>query len=112
MFENFNRHRIDTGEPIINCVSEVGAAGPPAAWLPAVPGDVGARGAAAGREIHRGLRRSARLWRLIEAALPADKSTIPSAPWPRSGPAMKQLGFAKFHVVGHDRGGRTRIAWR
>ena len=64
MFEDFRRQRVRT-EIVVNTV--IGGAGAPVAWLPAEPGDVGARRAAARQRVHRGVHRPSRVRRLGEA---------------------------------------------
>jgi haloacetate dehalogenase len=69
---------------------------------------VGSRGPEIGREPYGGLRRSARLWRFLQAALPPDKSKHAfKAMAADQLNRMRALGFERFHLIGHDRGGRT-----
>jgi haloacetate dehalogenase len=109
VFENFQRHRIDTGEVTIHCVT--GGSGPPvlllhgypqclALWARVAPllaqkftvvcADL--RGYGASSKPHCVADKSNYAFR----AMAADQVA-----------AMERLGFPRFHVVGHDRGGRT-----
>ena len=109
MFEGFARKQIDTGDAVVNCV--IGGSGPPLLMLHGYPQNLA-------------------MWARVAPML-ADKFTIvcgdlrgygdsskPKCLPDRSNYAframaadqvavMKQFGFDHFHVVGHDRGGRT-----
>ena len=109
MFEGFERRRIDVGEVTINCVTA--GKGPPLLLLHGYPQNLA-------------------MWAKT-APLLAEKFTVVCADLrgygdsskPKCAPdnrnyaframatdqvaVMRQLGFDRFHVVGHDRGGRT-----
>ncbi|HVY05505.1 MAG TPA: alpha/beta hydrolase [Burkholderiales bacterium] len=109
MFEGFQRHRIDTGEATIHCVTA--GNGPPLLLLHGYPQNLA-------------------MWAKTAPIL-AGKFTVVCADLrgygdsskPKCAPdngnyaframaadqvaVMRKLGFERFHVVGHDRGGRT-----
>jgi haloacetate dehalogenase len=109
MFEGFERRRVDVGDVTINCVTA--GKGPPLLLLHGYPQNLA-------------------MWAKA-APLLAEKFTVVCADLrgygdsskPKCAPdngnyaframaadqveVMKQLGFDRFHVVGHDRGGRT-----
>jgi len=109
MFEGFERKKIDTGDAIINCV--VGGSGPPVLMLHGYPQNLAmwARVAPALAEKFtivcgdlRGYGDSSKPHDLPDhanysfRAMAGDQAAV-----------MKQLGFERYHVIGHDRGGRT-----
>ncbi|HEY5209489.1 MAG TPA: alpha/beta hydrolase [Stellaceae bacterium] len=109
MFDSFARHRIDTGEVTINCV--VGGSGPPVLLLHGYPQCLAmwARTAPVLAEKYtvvcadlRGYGDSSK-----PKCLPDKSNYSFRAMAADQVAAMKQLGFAQFHVIGHDRGGRT-----
>ncbi len=109
MFEGFDRKRIDSGGVTVNCV--IAGSGPPVLMLHGFPQNLA-------------------MWARV-APLLAEKFTVVCADLRGYGDSskprcaadcsnysfralaadqvavMKALGFALFHVVGHDRGGRT-----
>jgi haloacetate dehalogenase len=109
MFDGFERQRVDVGDITINCV--VGGRGCPVLLL-------------------HGFPQSLAMWARV-APLLAEKFKVVCADLRGYGDSskpkclpdrsnysfrtmaadqielMKQLGFARFHLVGHDRGGRT-----
>jgi haloacetate dehalogenase len=109
MFEGFARRKIDTGEATINCV--VGGSGPPVLLLHGYP------------QCHVMWARTAPILAEKFTVVAADLRGYGDSSKPKCLPdksnyaframaadqvaAMKQLGFAQFHVIGHDRGGRT-----
>lgn len=109
MFEGFERKKIDTGDAVINCV--IGGSGPPVLMLHGYPQNLAmwARVAPALAEKFtivcgdlRGYGDSSKPHDLPDhvnysfRAMAGDQAAV-----------MKQLGFERFHVIGHDRGGRT-----
>jgi haloacetate dehalogenase len=109
MFEGFHRRRIDVGETIINCV--ISGDGPPVLMLHGFPQNLAMWAGVAPT--------------LAEAftVICADLRGYGDSSKPRCTPdnrnyafremaidqiaLMQKLGFDRFHVVGHDRGGRT-----
>jgi haloacetate dehalogenase len=109
MFVGFQRREIEAGEALIHCV--VGGAGPPVLLLHGFP------------QMHAMWARIApllaRQYTVVAADLRGygDSSKPPCLPdcsnysfrqFARDNVAvMHELGFERFHMIGHDRGGRT-----
>ncbi len=109
MFEGFERKRIELGDITVNCV--VGGRGPPLLLLHGFPQNLAmwARVAPplAGRFTVvcadlRGYGDSSK-----PRCLPDNSNYAFRAMAADQVAAMARLGFERFHVVGHDRGGRT-----
>lgn len=109
MFEGFGRHRIDVGEVTINCVTA--GKGPPLLLLHGYPQNLAMWAKAAPLLAEnftvvcadlRGYGDSSKPdcapdnGNYAFRAMAADQVAV-----------MEQLGFDRFHVAGHDRGGRT-----
>jgi haloacetate dehalogenase len=109
MFEGFERKRVDCGEATINCV--VGGNGPPVLLLHGFPQNLA--------EWARVAPLLAKKFTIVCADLRGyGDSSKPKCTPDRSNYSfrtmaadqvalMQKLGFARFHAVGHDRGGRT-----
>ena len=109
MFEGFERHRIGTGEVTINCVTA--GKGPPLLLLHGYPQNLAM------------WAKTAPLLAEQFSVVCADLRGYGDSSKPKCAPdngnyaframaadqveVMKRLGFDRFHVVGHDRGGRT-----
>jgi haloacetate dehalogenase len=109
MFESFVRHRLDVGEVKINCV--VGGSGPPVLLLHGYPQCLAMWARTAPLLAEKFTVVAADLRGYGDSDKPhclPDKSNYAFRAMAADQVAvMKELGFARFHVVGHDRGGRT-----
>jgi haloacetate dehalogenase len=109
MFEGFERRRIDVGEVTINCVTA--GTGPPLLLLHGYPQNLAMWAKAAPILAKQFTVVCADLRGYGDSSKPkcaADNSNYSFRAMAADQVAvMKQLGFERFHVVGHDRGGRT-----
>jgi haloacetate dehalogenase len=109
MFEGFERRRIDVGEVTINCVTA--GKGPPLLLLHGYPQNLAMWAKAAPILAKRFTVVCADLRGYGDSSKPkcaADNNNYSFRAMAADQVAvMKQLDFERFHVVGHDRGGRT-----
>ncbi|HXM85806.1 MAG TPA: alpha/beta hydrolase [Stellaceae bacterium] len=109
MFEGFDRKRVTLGEATINCV--VGGNGPPLLLLHGFPQNLAEWARVAPLLAKRFTVVCADLRGYGDSFKPKclpDKSNYAFRAMAADQVAlMDRLGFARFHVVGHDRGGRT-----
>jgi haloacetate dehalogenase len=109
MFEGFERRKIDTDEAAINCV--VGGSGPPVLLLHGYPQCLAMWARTAPLIAAKFTVVCADLRGYGDSSKPKclpDKSNYSFRAMAADQVAMmKQLGFAAFHLVGHDRGART-----
>ena len=109
MFEGFERHRIQAGEVTINCVTA--GKGPPLLLLHGYPQNLAMWAKAAPFLAEQFTVVCADLRGYGDSSKPKcapDNSTYAFRAMAADQVAvMRQLGFDRFHVVGHDRGGRT-----
>jgi haloacetate dehalogenase len=109
VFQGFDRRRIDVGDVTINCV--IGGGGPPVLLLHGFPQNHSMWAQVAPRLAERFTVVCADLRGYGDSSKPAGAADHANYAF-RALAAdqvalMRQLGFEKFHVVGHDRGGRT-----
>jgi haloacetate dehalogenase len=109
MFEGFARHRVDCGEATIHCV--VGGNGPPLLLLHGFPQNLAMWARVAPLLAGRFTVVCADLRGYGDSTKPpcaADRANYSFRAMAADQAAlMQKLGFARFHVVGHDRGGRV-----
>jgi haloacetate dehalogenase len=109
MFEGFERKVVDVGEVSIN--SMVGGSGPPVLLLHGYPQNLAMWADVAPRLAHRFTVVCADLRGYGDSTKPKclpDNSNYGFRTMAKDQVAlMKALGFEQFHLVGHDRGGRT-----
>ncbi|HEX4985580.1 MAG TPA: alpha/beta hydrolase [Burkholderiales bacterium] len=109
MFEGFDRRRIAAGDVTINCVT--GGDGPPLLLLHGYPQNLAMWAKTAPILAQKYTVVCADLRGYGDSSKPKcapDNSNYTFRAMARDQVAvMKQLGFPRFHAVGHDRGGRT-----
>jgi haloacetate dehalogenase len=109
MFEGFARKRVDVGAATINCV--VGGSGPPVLLLHGFPQSLAMWARVAPLLAPHHTVVCADLRGYGDSSKPrcdADRANYSFRAMAADQVALMQaLGFARFHVVGHDRGGRT-----
>ena len=109
MFEEFDRSQIDLGEVTVNCV--VGGAGPPVLLLHGFPQNLAMWARVAPELATRFTVVCADLRGYGDSTKPRcapDKSNYAFRAMAEDQVGlMRALGFERFHVIGHDRGGRT-----
>jgi len=109
LFEGFERHRIDCGEATINCV--VGGNGPPLLLLHGAPQNLAMWARTAPLLTDRFTVVCADLRGYGDSSKPrcaADRTNYSfRAMAADQARLMTRLGFDRFHIAGHDRGGRT-----
>lgn len=109
MFEGFRQDRIDTGEAVIHCVT--GGSGPPVLLLHGFPQTHAMWARIAPRIAERYTVVAADLRGYGASAKPEalpDLSNYSFRAFARDNVRLMQaLGHERFHVIGHDRGGRT-----
>lgn len=109
MFEGFDRHHVDVGDVTIHAM--VGGAGPPVLLLHGYPQSLAVWARVAPLMADRFSIVCADLRGYGDSSKPRDApdhSTYSFRTMARDQVAlMGHLGFERFHVVGHDRGGRT-----
>jgi len=109
LFENFSRHQIKNGSVTINCVA--GGNGPPVLLLHGFPQNLAMWARVAPLLASRFTVVCADLRGYGDSSKPACEPGNANYAFRALASdqvaVMKQLGFDRFHVVGHDRGGRT-----
>ncbi|MDE2228857.1 MAG: alpha/beta hydrolase [Alphaproteobacteria bacterium] len=109
MFEGFDRKRIELGNIAVNCV--VGGDGPPVLLLHGFPQNLAMWARVAPILARRFTVVCADLRGYGDSSkpkcLPDNSNYAFRALAADQAAAMARLGFGRFHVVGHDRGGRT-----
>ena len=109
LFEGFERRRVDTGEATINCV--IGGSGPPVLMLHGFPQNLAMWARVAPRLAEHFTIVCADLRGYGDSSKPkcaSDHSNYAFRTMANDQLAlMRALGFSRFHVVGHDRGGRA-----
>jgi haloacetate dehalogenase len=109
VFEQFDRRRIDLGEVTVNCV--VGGAGPPVLLLHGFPQNLAMWARVAPQLATRFTVVCADLRGYGDSTKPRcapDKSNYSFRAMAEDQVGlMRALGFERFHMIGHDRGGRT-----
>lgn len=109
MFEGFETKRIAVGEVTINCV--IGGSGPPVLMLHGFPQNLAMWAGVAPRLAERFTVVCADLRGYGDSDKPKclpDRSNYSFRAMAEDNVTlMRDLGFGSFHVIGHDRGGRT-----
>lgn len=109
MFEGFERQRIEVGEVSINCV--IGGSGPPVLMLHGYPQNLAMWAQVAPRLAENFTVVCADLRGYGDSDKPrcqADHANYAFRAMAQDNVAlMRSFGFERFHVIGHDRGGRS-----
>lgn len=109
MFDGFDRKQIETGDATINCV--VAGSGPPVLLLHGFPQNLSMWAKVAPKLAENFTVVCADLRGYGDSSKPqcsADRSNYSFRAMAADQiELMKRLGFERFHLVGHDRGGRT-----
>jgi haloacetate dehalogenase len=109
VFEDFDRKRIDVGQVTINCV--IGGSGPPLLMLHGFPQNLAMWARVAPVLARRRTVICADLRGYGDSSKPACDADLANYSFRQMAAdqvrLMQALGFDRFDVVGHDRGGRT-----